>query len=230
MKFFLALFITLFLSPIQANPQFLSAIQSGDHTELKRLLQEKEDPNQKTICGDSMLMYARDLETVKILIQAGAKPNELDANGYSTLMLLGDSPEIADFLIKKNAKLEFINAFGQNALHLAVKRKNEKLATFLSKFKALDKPDKQGNTPLLYAIDQGNSNLIGEMLKNQANPNVSGSHGSALHLAIRNGDITAVQLLLKYKARKDTKDDYGFTASDEAKRSGNLELQKLLLQ
>lgn len=225
----LPVYLIFYSSLVHSNPLFLGAIRSGDVTEARKLIQQKENVNQKTMCGDSMLMYAKSEDMVKLLISSGANVNELDANGYSFLMLLDDSPKIAELLIKNKANLEISNSFGQNALHLAVKRGNTNLVKVLSKYKNLDVPDSNGNTPLLYAVEKSSIEMTNILLANKSNPNILGSIGTALHISIKNGDIEIIKSLLKSKANKNLKDEYGFTASMEAERSGNLEIQKLFL-
>ena len=50
----------------------------------------------------------------------------------------------------------------------------------------------------------------------------------ALHLASGNGHFKIVQLLLKWGARVDMKNDQGRTASNEASRAGELRIVRLL--
>ncbi len=67
--------------------------------------------------------------------------------------ILRSYDEVADLLIQKGANINFENAHGKTALHMAVQKYDYTMVELLLKNKAdLDKIDNKGNTPVLLAL------------------------------------------------------------------------------
>jgi uncharacterized protein len=85
--------------------------------------------------GDTALMFAArvgDLASAKILVAAGANVNDRDAWGVSATVLSSHSgfTELVDFLLEKGADPNAAQA-GFSALHIAIMRRDEKMAAAL---------------------------------------------------------------------------------------------------
>jgi uncharacterized protein len=92
--------------------------------------------NQNMPVGnDTPLLFAArvgDLASVKMLVAAGADANEADAWGITAMVLAAHSgfDDVAEFLLDKGADPSAMKA-GFSALHIAVMRRDERLATAL---------------------------------------------------------------------------------------------------
>jgi ankyrin repeat protein len=85
--------------------------------------------------GDTALMFAArvgDLDSAKLLLDAGANANDADAWGVSSLVLAAHSgyTELAEFLLERGANPNVAEA-GFSALHIAIMRRDEKLVSAL---------------------------------------------------------------------------------------------------
>jgi ankyrin repeat protein len=82
--------------------------------------------------GDTALMFAArvgDLDSAKLLLDAGADVNDADAWGVSALVLAAHSGyrDLCTFLLEKGADPNMAEA-GFSALHIAIMRRDERLA------------------------------------------------------------------------------------------------------
>ena len=85
--------------------------------------------------GDTALMFAArvgDLNSAKILVEAGANVNDADAEGISALVLAAHSgfADLVEFLLDKGADANS-SAAGFTALHEAIMRRDERIVTAL---------------------------------------------------------------------------------------------------
>jgi len=97
---------------------------------------------------------------------------------------------------------------GEGALHIVVKRDDSKYVTYLL-YKGADPnlKDRQGNTPLLIAIDRGYGDLVPILLKGKANPNLAGDGGQTpLIKAVLRRDEGMVRDLIDGGADPDRRD------------------------
>lgn len=90
--------------------------------------------------GDTAMMFAArvgDLASAKLLVAAGAKPNDADAWGISATALAAHSEftELVEFLLDEGADPN-IGEAGFTALHAAVMRRDERMVTALLAHKA----------------------------------------------------------------------------------------------
>jgi len=80
---------------------------------------------------------------------------------------------------------------------------------------SVDTSDDLGMTPLMYAIERGNSKSIKYLLSKGANPNLADSSGqTALHHACMNNDVDTINLLLDNYAYPLVRDSIGNTPED----------------
>ena len=83
-------------------------------------------------------------------------------------------------------------------------------------------------TPLMWACNSGNVEVIDYLIDNGASVNCHNSSGSALMWAIESGNPNAVSLLLEKKVDVNWSNDLGDTASSFAHEKGNQEIIDLL--
>ena len=108
---------------------------------------------------------------------------------------------------------------GEGALHIVAKRDDAKyLAFLLGKGAKPDPKDRDGNTPLLIAIDRGYVDLLPILLKGRANPNLPGEGGQTpLIKAVLRRDEDMVRILIDAGADPDRRDyQSGKSARDYA--------------
>lgn len=117
------------------------------------------------------------VDEVKNLILHGASVDSRDALGTTALMLACDLNyfDIVSLLIGKNANVDLSNTLGLTALHYAVKKPDLRVVRLLVNSnegdieKRINKKDNQGNTPLHYAVDAGNIDMVDFLIKRKAN-------------------------------------------------------------
>ena len=90
--------------------------------------------------------------------------------------------------------------------------------------------NEEGFTPLHYAADVGNSDVIELLLKHGANINVTSKCGKrALDVAVDRGNTKIIRLLLENGAESDFADNVGCTHLHFAVKHGYIEVIKFLL-
>lgn len=95
---------------------------------------------------------------------------------------------------------------------------------------ALNNPDKQGDTPLLCAVQCGNAPAVSLLLRNGANADDCNARGNtALHLAAEAGHAAIVRMLLQHGVNADTKGDFSWTALMYAIGNGHSAVAEYLL-
>ncbi|XP_027696113.1 kinase D-interacting substrate of 220 kDa isoform X3 [Vombatus ursinus] len=104
------------------------------------------------------------------------------------------------------------------------------LKAFLEKCKDVDERNECGQTPLMLAAENGNLEIVKELLKNGANCNLEDvDNWTALISAAKEGHIAVVKELLKCNVNLEHKDMGGWTALMWACYKGHTEVVDLLL-
>lgn len=141
----------------------------------------------------------------------GMSVNSTDTDGSTVLSraaYLGYL-ETVHFLLKQGAKIDFVDSFGRNAVHWAVMGGTYQLGgdeiEILARLIAakegeeLNMADKNGNTPLMFAISTGRPELVKILLDNGANkvniPDKDGKHPLMLAIDVESPEM--VKLLLE---------------------------------
>jgi len=162
------------------------------------------------------------LETVKILLDAGADIEKIDNDGYSPLMMaaLFGCYTVAQELLKRGANPNCINEEGKAAVHFAVTGSNcydecsnsdednerengmnetlkVKIIQLLLEYKAdLNITHNNGGTPLIYAIGYGYRKIFKGILKLNANTNTHDSYGrTPFMIAAKYSDFAFINML-----------------------------------
>ena len=90
--------------------------------------------------------------------------------------------------------------------------------------------DKNGHTPLYWAVRHGHRGIVQFLLEHGADTNIQGNEGeSPIYLVAPWGDQEMVQLLLKHGAKVDLQDMHGHAALQRAITVGNQKMVQFLL-
>ena len=121
---------------------------------------------------------------------------------------------------------------GEAALHITARRGDSAYTTFLLQ-KGADPNirDARNNTPMMVAVDAGQTDMVPLLLLGKANPNLANASGETpLIRAVQRRDIALVRTLLTAKADPDHRDVIaGLSARDYADRdTRNVAIAKLL--
>ncbi|KAJ5780546.1 hypothetical protein N7457_005706 [Penicillium paradoxum] len=185
------------------------------------------DPDNRSALSD--LVYTRDLEGSRLLLQNGAEPNgNLQQSKISPLGIAAHQgyDEIVELLLHFGASIEMTDHVGLRALHWAAR--NDHLDTvrlLLSHGAEIDPTGLDNLTPLLSAAMNGQILMAELLIKEGANVNARGQYGqTALMISINIPDpIPMFQLLLDNGARLDLCDQSGSTVLDLARQYNNME-------
>ncbi len=158
---------------------------------------------------------------VVTLLLRGFDANTVDAQGNSGLLLATklSSVKVATVLLTlSNAKAEARNAADESPLMLAALKGELKLCTLLIK-KGAD-VNKTGWAPLHYAATNGHVEVMALLLEENAYIDAASPNGTTpLMMAAHYGTESAVKLLLEAGADPLLKNDQGLSAFDFANRA-----------
>jgi len=176
---------------------------------------QAEVPDSSSKSGRNAMHEAAccgEIEKVKLLSKDKQLVDSRDNNGCTPLILAAQwyYPEqfaTCEVLIKAGANPLAANDNGLTAMHCALTRLgNVKVVKMLSAYQVLiDSKDKNGSTPLMYAVANGLLEECEILLKAGVDPYVTDQYGeSAIHCAIRNKYTVdrinkVVRMLLAYR-------------------------------
>ncbi len=122
------------------NPLDMASSNSYYGTEIIELLLENKADVNLTCRGTSVTplmgaLHQKKTDALKLLLNAGANTNHIDANGDSSLGRVSEHefPEHVIMLLDFKAKINYQNRKGNSALHLATERENKKVIEVLIK-------------------------------------------------------------------------------------------------
>ena len=229
--------------PVQA---MLYACQRNQPDYLEELLRRPHVPNVKCPEGWTLLHHAAEngnLECVNLLLEAGAKSDEMPEDGGTPLHLAawGGYVEIVDKLLDARADKDKIAGIeGEpTPILLAAEAGHVDIVSLLMQV-GVDKDaatKDSGQTSLHFAASQGDLQLTQLLLefgvdtKKITNGSSQNTGATALHAAAWNGHLEIVSLLLDHGAEKDAPtSDNGETPLHYAARRGHVEIAKVLLE
>ncbi|KAF4857247.1 Ankyrin-1 [Colletotrichum siamense] len=174
--------------------------------------------------GQTPLHYATRAnkpEMVELLIEHGADMESETSYGDTAVLLACylDETKVLEILIKNGANIFTWNKTNKSTgLHISAGRGNLPLIDVILASDAhgslVNETDKNGNTPLLVALYEGNSSAAEILLKRGARPETANANKSTpLHVAIDNGCSEVARMLLTdYMANPKTLGFRGKTA------------------
>lgn len=145
------------------------------------------------------LSESGDVESVRMVVEAGVDPNGIDKRGNTPLLMAasGGNAEMVKALLELNADP--------------------------------NQPDRDGWTPLMLSIHLEHVEAVNTLIVGGAEVDRGGPHGrTALLFSAAEGKTGMVELLLSHGARVDQADENGCTALMEAAEWGHFETFKLL--
>ncbi len=140
------------------------------------------------------------LETVRLLVTAGAALDDADPTGVTPLMAaayMGHGPIVA-YLCESGAALELRDQEGYTALMFAANAGSLATAQALLDVGAdVSAQANDGSSPIMFAAQHGHDDVVIALLRAGADPDAEGAHGfSAVRLAQQNGHKRTLSLLL----------------------------------
>nr|CAD7265239.1 unnamed protein product [Timema shepardi] len=156
----------------------------------------------------------------------------VDNIGSSLLHLAADYGHlnIVKCLVDKGADINQPNREGFNPLHVATRSGHLEVVQFLVGLKQNFKESLGEHKILLIASENGHTHIVNYLL-DFIDVNTADSEGcTALHAAVRGGQLEVVQLLVKRNAHINCKDVHGYTALKYCVRGGRLDVLEFLVK
>ena len=176
-----------------------------------------------------------DLRLLRALIGRGIDLNQAHAGMTPLLAATRDSwhgrPDAVTTLLANGADPRVADSEGNTPLHHAARSSDPGVAALLRDAAAeIDALNREGLTPLAVACISGNWRLAKFLLERGAKPEPSGGQPVLLAAAgTEEDDPAGVLLLLKHKAKVDTRDGHGRSALHEAALAGHVDIVAALL-
>ena len=176
---------------------------------------------------------ANDLAALRSMLAKGADPNVADPRGGSTPLMHAvavGSIESMKLLVDNKANVNAVNGAGLTALMMAV-TDIDKVRLLLDAGADVNVATKRGRTALMLAAASDDSAPIVRLLMARgANPKaVDVIKGTALHQAVRGGDLATIRMMLDAGLGANDANFAGFTPLMGAAFTGSVEGVKLLL-
>jgi ankyrin repeat protein len=190
------------------------AAMNGDAAMIRKLLDAGADPNTANPGGETTLMTAArtgKLDAVSLLLDRGAKLNAKDTVHEQTALMwavLENHTDMVKLLLARGAE---INAHTKVTIpkgEYVPARPAAASGAGIIRQRALPTAD-GGMTPLLFAIRDGNTEMVRLLLDHGADiEQSSGNHSTPLLIALLNGQVGLAEELLAKGANPNATDDY----------------------
>ncbi len=211
------------------------AAQNGDVSVVNALIEAKANLNHVDGVGHTPLMRAADtgqVEVLKALAKAGADLNVKEPHeGRTALFLAAASGHeaIVKALLEAGADPNILDSDGDSVVLIATQYGYAGVVKALAEGKAELNRSNIVYTPLSYAVEQSNKEMIEVLLNAGADPNAKTEGGrTPLIIAIDNPDI--FQLLLDKKADPNLANGSGETPLMVAVQNGNTDAIERLIK
>lgn len=223
---------------LQRDINYSSVLHHAANTNTPGAMQyfEGVNVNAKDEAGQTaahIAAAAGNAEGLAYLVAAGAKLNEMDAQGRTPLMLAAQSSAECFFmLLAHNPILTRRDAMGRGLWHYAALNpgNTNKITSELFLQKVPLNPDKMGRTPLHYAALAGNRVAAGDLLYYygaQSSPDFNGI--TPAHLAAFQGHKRLIDELHYYEQSLSEVDQLGRTPLHWAAANGHYDAASALL-
>lgn len=222
----------------QLGTRLYNAAAAGQVDEVGRLLAqgagvEFRAPDRNTPLH--VAAFGGHLEVVHALLVAGADAGAQARYEHTPLTLAAQEGHatVVSTLAEAGADVDVVVAAGRkvNALSIAAERGHLAVVRALLEHGAA--PNGSGDVsqpPLFEAVSGGHQEVVTALVESGAdvNPAEDWVYNTALHTAVRAGDLAMVELLLGYGARPQVRNYKNQTPLDLAVESGNDEIARLL--
>ncbi len=169
-----------------------------------------------------------DIEKINILLQKGANANKLPGETDITPIMLAETQEIAQLLLKNGANPLVNDANGQNLLHYAVSKENaiDLILLYVSLGVDINARDQEDYTPISLAITYFNeANAF-----NSQQVFIGDENDQTNEKEFKPNPYNTLKTLVKAGANLNTFDKYGYTLLMDCVTKDNPELVKILLE
>ena len=243
----------------QADLRLVTALKNQQSTTARVLIRQRVGVNTPDVDGSTPLQWAahwNDLETVKALLAAGAKPTVANRYGVTPLheaATIG-SASVVSALLRAGATPDATYGEGETPLMLAARAGNVDAVKLLLEANAdVNAAEKfRGQTALMLAANENHDAVVKALLAAGARPNtrsveytfqkLTGGAGGIIHdrpqggitalmLAARQGALEAGMALVAGGADLALEEpQYGFTALQTAIFNGHYAFAKMLIE
>ena len=189
------------------DTSLVRAIKISDADRVRTLMYANVDVNEKNYAGITPLTIAAEkgnMEIIKMLVDDGkALVNEASSYGITPIIAAAAAgqEEAVAYLVNHGADVTAKDDLGKTALIYAITIDNPNLIANLIQLdnKAVNLPDNSGNTPLIYAAQNGLNDNVKILLANGANPDYRNPATglSALSAAAAEGQSNTIRLLVR---------------------------------
>lgn len=221
-----------------ADDELVRAVKQQHRAVIAQLIADETDVNATLPDGATALHWAAyhdDLETAKLLIEAGADVstnNDLGVTPLSLACLNGSGPMVKE-LLQAGANPNQALATGETVLMTAARTgKPQVVRALLEAGANVDgmEPDRKQNA-LMWAISEEHAEVARVLLEYKADVNAKSKSGyTPLHFAARQGDLESARMLVKAGADVNAKDRRKVGPLLTATVRGNVDLAIFLLQ
>lgn len=220
------------------DTSLVRAVKMNDADRVRTLIYANVDVNERNYAGMTPLTIAAEkgnLTIVKRLVEDGAASVNMTSSYNLTPLITAAAAghrDVVEFLLENGADPTIKDDLGKTALHHAMGSDDKKMTEALvnQNTRALNFPDNDGNTPLIYAAQRGLVNNLKVLLKHNANVNYQNpiSGFTALASAASAGQEQAAKILVDNGADVEQIDHDGRTALFYAAEHGQTSLMKQL--
>jgi len=193
------------------NPDFQSALRSGDVRKLRSALDQGASPNARDAAGNTPLMLAAaygDVASMKLLLDRGAEVNATNYAGATPLLRAATDYDKAKLLLARGAVVNVRSVFGNTPLMLAARPADSRrtVELLLGHGAEAQATNNFGASALMAAAAGGDIDSVKALLKRGADANaqpavdhagfVFGGGRSALAWAAFRGDVPMMKVLI----------------------------------
>jgi ankyrin repeat protein len=169
------------------TPLIITLLRDKPYEVIEALLKGGANPNLSNRFGNTAIFYAKDKQTIELLVKHKADINHQDKNGDTPLslgLILNKPHEVITGLLTAGANPNLPDQHGKTAICYA---KDKQTIELLVKHKAdINYQDKNGYTPLISALSAGQpQEVITTLLEAGANPFLKESKSTCYETALR---------------------------------------------